>query len=95
MPDVRLLRPRTLIIHDNVKRKIFYIINIFQDEIINNYTKKYFEIKSELSKLLIQSSKNNILKLYKLDGIKFNLFTDKWQISEDKSVNYISIFKKI
>ena len=44
---------------------------------------------------LIQTSKKNNLKLSKLDGIKFNLFTDKWQISEDKSVNYISIFKKI
>ena len=62
VPDVRLLRPRTLIIHDNVKRKIFYIINIFQDEKINNYTKKYFEIKSELSKLLIQSSNKNLIK---------------------------------
>ena len=29
VPDVRLLRPRTLIIHDNLKKKIFYIINIF------------------------------------------------------------------
>ena len=44
---------------------------------------------------LIQFSKQNNLKLDKLDGIKFNLFTDKWQISEDKSINYISIFKKI
>ena len=62
VPDVRLLRPRTLIIHDNVKRKIFYIINIFQDEKINNYTKKYLEIKLELSKLLIQSSNKNLIK---------------------------------
>ena len=44
---------------------------------------------------LIQFSKKNNLKLDKLDGIKFNLFTDKWQISEDKSINYICIFKKI
>ena len=44
---------------------------------------------------LIQFSKKNNLKLDKLDGIKFNLFADKWQISEDKSINYISIFKKI
>ena len=28
LPDVRLLRPRTLVIHDNLKKKIFYIINI-------------------------------------------------------------------
>ena len=32
VPDVRLLRPRTVIIHDNLKKKIFYIINIFNDE---------------------------------------------------------------
>ena len=44
---------------------------------------------------LIQFSKKNNLKLNKLDGVKFNLFTDKWKISDDKSINYISIFKKI
>ena len=44
---------------------------------------------------LIQFSKKNNLILNKLDGIKFNLLTDKWQISKDKSINYISIFKKI
>ena len=31
LPDVRLLRPRTLIIHDNLKKEIFYIQNIFKD----------------------------------------------------------------
>ena len=29
LPDVRLLRPRTVIIHDNLKKRIFYIINIY------------------------------------------------------------------
>ena len=28
LPDVRLLRPRTLVIHDNLKKEIFYIIRI-------------------------------------------------------------------
>ena len=56
VPDVRLLRPRTLIIHYNLKKKIFYIINVFNDEVINDYSKKYSEIKSELNHLLIQSS---------------------------------------
>ncbi len=55
IPDVRLLRPRTLIVHDNLKKKIFYIINIFADENIKNYKKRYSEIKSELNLLLIQS----------------------------------------
>ena len=56
LPDVRLLRPRTLIIHDNLKKEIFYIQNIFKDEKILNYQKKYDELKSNLFQLLIQSS---------------------------------------
>ncbi len=62
LPDVRLLRPRTLIIHDNFKKEIFYISNIFKDEKINNYKKKYDEINSELLKLVIQSSTKNLDK---------------------------------
>ena len=42
VPDVRLFRPRTLIIHDNLKKKIFYIVNVFSDEKIRNYKKKIF-----------------------------------------------------
>ena len=60
LPDVRLLRPRTLVIYDNFKKEIFYIINIFNDEKIKNYQKKYKEIKTELSNILIQSSIKNI-----------------------------------
>ena len=40
-----LLRPRTLVIHDNLKKKFIYIINVFKDEKITNYQKKYKEIK--------------------------------------------------
>jgi anthranilate synthase component 1 len=56
LPDVRLLRPKTLIIHDNLKKKIFYIINTFSDEKISNYKVKYLEIESEINDLLIQAS---------------------------------------
>ena len=60
LPDVRLLRPRTLIIHDNLKKEIFYIQNIFKDEKISNYQKKYDQIKSNLFQLLVQSSFKSI-----------------------------------
>ena len=60
LPDVRLLRPRTLIIYDNEKKEIFFINNIFNDEKIIDYQKKYDEIKSQLFQLLIQSSLKNI-----------------------------------
>ena len=56
LPDVRLLRPRTLVIHDNLKKEIFFINNIFKDEKIKNYQTIYNEIKSDLYKLQIQSS---------------------------------------
>ena len=60
LPDVRLLRPRTLIIHDNLKKEIFFINNIFKDEKIKNYQTRYNEIKSDLFKLQIQSSIKNL-----------------------------------
>jgi anthranilate synthase component I len=62
LPDVRLLRPRIVIIHDNLKKEIFYIVNIFKDEKIINYKKKFDEIKSDLFKLIIQSSMTNLDK---------------------------------
>jgi len=42
IPDVRLIRPKTLIIHDNLLKKIYFIINCFADEKIYNYKKYYF-----------------------------------------------------
>tara|TARA_Y100000992_G_C21208413_1_gene464186 strand:+ start:49 stop:771 length:723 start_codon:yes stop_codon:yes gene_type:complete len=38
--------------------------------------------------------KQNKLYLKKLDGMKFNMITDKWNISKDTSINYIAKFKK-
>ena len=60
LPDVRLIRPKTLIIYDNLRKEIFYINNIFKDEKIKNYQIKYNEIKSDLYKLLYQSSIKNL-----------------------------------
>ena len=71
IPDVRLLRPRTLIVHDNLKKKIFYIINIFADENIKDYKKRYSEIKSELNLLIIQSKIKK--KYYKNFNIQKNI----------------------
>ena len=43
---------------------------------------------------LIAICKKNSLNLKSLDGISFNPIIDKWNISVDKSVNYIAKFKK-
>ena len=43
---------------------------------------------------LIAMCKKNSLNLKSLDGLSFNPIIDKWNISVDKSVNYIAKFKK-
>ncbi len=43
---------------------------------------------------LINLQKKNKMKLKKIDGMKFNLITDLWSLSNDKSVNYIAQFVK-
>ena len=43
---------------------------------------------------LIEYGKRNSLKLEKINGMKFNPLINKWNISEDSSVNYIAEFKK-
>ena len=95
VPDVRLLRPRTLIIHDNLKKKIFYIVNVFKDEKISNYKKKYYTINKEIDDLLIQSS----LKINNLNSqknninikIKSNTSKNNFLNMVNKAKNYIRI----
>ena len=43
---------------------------------------------------LIKIQKKNNFKLDRLDGVKFDLIKDQWNLSSDKSVNYISKFIK-
>jgi anthranilate synthase component I len=94
LPDVRLLRPRTLVIHDNLKKKIFYIINIFNDEKISNYKKRYFEIENEINDLLIQASllKKNFYNKKKINiKIKSNTSKNKFLRMVNKAKSYIKI----
>jgi len=95
LPDVRLMRPKILIIHDNLKKKIFFIINIFRDEKINNYKKKYEEIKNELINLNIQSQIKNDDKFSdnhsKKNVIKSNTSKNKFINMVKKAKKYIRI----
>merc|ERR1711965_607553 len=43
---------------------------------------------------LISILKNNNLEVERVNGMKFNILTDKWSVSEDKSINYIAKFIK-
>ena len=94
LPDVRLLKPRTVIIHDNLKKKIFYIINIFNDEKITNYRNKYFKIESEINDLLIQASLNKINSYKNTNAnivVTSNTSKNKFLNMVNKAKKYIKI----
>ena len=64
IPDIRLLRPKTVIIYDNLKKKIYFIINCFADQKIKDYRKFYDlqlqKIKS-LKNLTFQTNLNKFI----------------------------------
>ena len=89
------MRPRTLIIYDNTKKEIFFINNIFNDEKIIDYQKKYDEIKSQLFQLLIQSSLENIdyqsNQKSKNIKVRSNTSKNKFLSMVKKAKNYIKL----
>ncbi len=46
IPDIRLMRPKNLIIYDNVEKRIFFIENIYKEQNISNYKLEYEKIKN-------------------------------------------------
>jgi len=46
-------------------------------------------------KKLSELCRENSLKFLETSGIKFNPLTDKWNLSDDSSVNYLSTFRKV
>ncbi len=91
LPDVRIIRPRVLIIHDNLKKKIFYIVNVFKDEKIKDYKKKYFDIKNELNFLKSLSEIPSIKKINKDKKINLKI---KSNTSKEKFMSIVSRAKK-
>ena len=94
IPDSRILRPRTLIIHDNLKKKIYFIINCFADEKIRDYSKKYLKIKDEIKYLIFLANyKPNIQRKKTLTkiSIKSNISKKKFLSNVNKAKKYIKI----
>jgi len=94
IPDVRLIRPKTIIIHDNLRKEIYFIINCFADQKITNYKKFYLDqidyikkIKEltffSLNKINIKPVKNK--KIY----VKSNISKDKFKSIVVKAKKYI------
>ena len=88
IPDARILRPKTLIIHDNFKKKIFYIVNCFADEKINNYKSEYYNIENKINDLILKSK-------YNFNFSNENYFKKKINVKSNISKNhFINIVKK-
>ena len=84
IPDVRLSRPTNLIIYDNLKKKIYYVENVFTDTPIKDYFEKYDSIKHKFQ--LFQGYENIVLP---------DKFTFKKNNSEIKSNTSKNKFKNM
>ena len=93
IPDIRIMRPTTLVVHDNLKKKIFFIKNCFSDEKISNYHKKYLAIQDELNSIIIQSKISIIHKdeNIKESPIKSNISKKRFLSNVRKAKKYIKI----
>ncbi len=87
IPDVRISRPKNLVIYDNVKKKIFYIENVYADNKIKNYKDEYDLIKKKFD--LYEDFEN--IKLPDQFTFKPNKFLIKSNISKEK---FKSLVKK-
>ena len=94
IPDIRLIRPKTIIIHDNLKKKIYFIINCYADEKITNY-KKYYEDQIKKIKHLKNLTSSNMVKnnftrkLNRKIIVKSNISKSKFKSIVLKAKKYI------
>ena len=92
IPDVRILRPKNLVIYDNLKKKIFYICNIFSDTKIPNYYDEYDKIKKEFASLDFYEQICLTRKLSFKDNknkVKSNLTKKQFKMKVLKAKKYI------
>ena len=94
LPDTRIIRPRVLIIHDNLKKKIYFIYNCYSEEKINNYKKRYNDVINQieynvfLSNLEINTKVQSKQKNIK---VKSNISKKKFISIVKKAKKYIKI----
>jgi anthranilate synthase component 1 len=90
IPDVRISRPNSLIIYDNMKKRIHYIENVYADTKIKNYKKIYDSI---ISKFSMYEDYENI-KLPEQFTLKKNKNLIKSNISKEKFKSLVKKAKK-
>jgi anthranilate synthase component 1 len=90
IPDVRLSRPKNLVIYDNLKKKIYYIENVYSDTKIKNYKETY---RSIINKFNLFENYENI-KLPERFTYKKNKNLIKSNISKEKFKSLVKKAKK-
>tara|TARA_B100001093_G_scaffold416745_1_gene407487 strand:- start:1830 stop:3287 length:1458 start_codon:yes stop_codon:yes gene_type:complete len=92
IPDVRISRPKNLVIYDNLKKKIYYIENIYSDSKIKNYYDEYDLVKKRFN-LFEDYEKIKIPKLLTLKPnknlIKSNISKKRFKLLVKKAKNFI------
>ncbi len=94
IPDARILRPRNIIIHDNFDKKLYFIVNIFNDEKINNFDKKLLKITKQIEEMVFLSNYNSTVankNRVKLSKIKSNISKNRFLKNVKKAKKYIKI----
>ena len=94
IPDIRLIRPKTIIIHDNHLKKIYFIINCFSDETIKDYKKYFHKQISNINFLKYLTFETNCKKNHqkinkKYVKVKSNISKKKFKKIVLKAKNYI------
>ena len=93
IPDIRLMRPKNLIIYDNFKSKIFFIENIFEDQKIEDYQTEYNKIGNNLKELSHYGNiplPTNFYSPAKKINIKSNITKSRFKKIVRKAKTYIS-----
>ncbi len=94
IPDARILRPRNIIIHDNVDKKLYFIVNIFKDEKIKNFHKKLSQINKQIEEMVFLANYDStkIIRQYeKLPKVKSNISKKRFINNVKKAKKYIKI----
>ena len=90
IPDVRLSRPKNLIIYDNIKKIIYYIENVFCDTKIENFNELYNSVKQKFE--LYQGYEN--IKFPDKITFKKNKHPIKSNISKNRFKSMVKSAKK-
>ena len=90
IPDVRLIRPKSLIILDNLEKKIHFIRNFFKEEKVKNYYESFESVKSDIANLILLA---NIKNFYVKEEKKIKVKV-KSNISKKRFLNNVIKAKK-